>query len=198
MAPDGTILNFVRKARRLWVVGLAAVPLSQLGHLLAAQLHNPGAALGAGLHHVYFAAGLELSLAVLGGAMLAGLLTLAAARRLTGRELRAGEGWPLPWLVLALAAAQLEIYFVQELLEGSSSYDAARYGLAGQLPVALLAALAIRHLSARLGPALRILRRPPVLPQATLAPVAAPAGFAPRALAGLRASGVRAGRAPPD
>ncbi|HEX6512536.1 MAG TPA: hypothetical protein VF157_09580, partial [Chloroflexota bacterium] len=99
--------------------------------------------------------------------------------------------------VLALAAAQLEIYFVQELLEGSSSFDAARYGLAGQLPVALLAGLALRHLSARLGPALRVLQRPPALAVATLAPFAAAAGFAPRRLAALRVPGARPGRAPP-
>jgi len=186
----------MRRTRRLWVVGLAALPLSQLGHLLAAQLHHPGGG-PTGARHAYFAATLELSLALLGAALLAGLLTLAAARRLGGRPLRAGEGWPLAWLVLALAAAQLEIYFVQELLEGSSSYDAARFGLAGQLPVALLAAFAIRHLSARLGPAVRLLRRLPRLPIATLAPTAAPVACSVPRLAGSPAPGLRPGRAPP-
>jgi hypothetical protein len=111
---------------------------------------------------------------------------------------RAGEGWPLAWVVLALAATQLEIYFVQELLEGSSSYDAASYGLAGQLPVALVAALALRHLSATLGPALRVLRRLPALPVvAAVAPAPPAALSALSVLRGSRHPGLRLGRAPP-
>jgi len=187
----------MRRARRLWVIALCAIPLSQLGHLLAAQLRTPGTGLAGGPRHAYFAAGLEGSLAVLGAALVAALVTIAAARRLNGRAPRAGAGWPLAWVVLALAATQLEIYFVQELLEGSSSFDAARYGLAGQLPVALVAALALRHLSATLGPAVRVLRRLPALPVLALAPAAQPAAFALLALRGWRQPGLRPGRAPP-
>jgi hypothetical protein len=178
------------------VVALCAIPLSQLGHLLAAQLRAPGIGPAAGPRHAYFATTLEGSLALLGGALLAGLITIAAARRLSGGAPRAGEGWPLAWVVLALAAAQLEIYFVQELLEGSSSYDAARFGLAGQLPVALVAALALRYLSATLDPALRVLRRSG-LSVISLTPVPLRAVFVLPALAGSRRPGLRPGRAPP-
>ena len=178
------------------MIALCALPLSQLGHALAAQLHAPGSA-PAGPRHAYFAATLEGSLALLGAALLAGLITVAAARRLNGGAPRAGGGWPLAWILLALTAAQLEIYFVQELLEGSSSVDAARYGLAGQLPVALVAALALRHLSARLGPALRVLRRLPALPLIALVPTPPPAVFALPVLRGAADPGLRPGRAPP-
>jgi hypothetical protein len=186
----------MKRARRLWVVALCAVPLSQLGHAISMELRAPGFP-AAGLRHAYLAATLEGSLALLGGGLLAALVAVATARRLAGRPLRGRGGWPLAWLVLALAAAQLEIYFMQELLEGSSSYDAARYGLAGQLPVALVAALALRWLSTRLGPALQTLRARPrfLLPALTPGPVARLAP-APVAFSGRRPRR-RAGRAPP-
>lgn len=187
----------MKRARRLWVVALCAVPLSQLGHAISMQLRAPGSLPAAAGRHAYLAASLEASLALLGAGLLAALLALAAARRMAGRPLRRRGGWPLAWLVLALAAAQLEIYFLQELIEGSSSYEAARYGLAGQLPVALVAALALRWLSTRLGPALRMLR---TRLQVRLAVLPAPAAVrwapAPAGRAGRRPLR-RAGRAPP-
>ena len=187
----------MKRSRRLWVVALSAIPLSQLGHAVASWLRSPGTLPGVGPRHAYFAAGLEASLAVLAATLLGAVVAVAAARRLAGRPLRRRPGWPLAWLVLALAATQLEIYFVQELLEGSSSYAAARYGLAGQLPVAVAAALALRWLSSCLGPALRVLRQAPSYGLPVLAP--APVGrltVAPTLLM-ARLPVRAAGRAPP-
>lgn len=145
------------RVRRLWIIAACALPLSQLGHALAAFIRY-GAIVPPGSRHAYFGAELEVSAAALGAGLLAALLVVGAARRLGGRPLR-GRAWPLGWLLLGLAALQLELYLVQEVAEGSTSIDVAVRGLVGQLPVALVASLALHWLSIRLGPAVRRLRR---------------------------------------
>lgn len=172
-----------RRRRLLLITGLA-LPLSQLGHSLASLLRS-GSPLPADARHAYFGLGLEVSATLLGAALLACLLAVAVARRLGGSP-RPRRAWPLAWIFLGLAALQLEIYLVQEMLEGASSIDVAVRGLAGQLPVAALAALALHWLSARVGPAVCRLRRRPSLLLVRLAavpdawrPVPAPA-LAPR------------------
>jgi hypothetical protein len=166
------------RARRLLVVAAVAAPLSQLGHALGAYLRY-GRLLAPGGAHGYFAADLEASAALLGVALLTALAIVAGARRLSGRPLR-GRGWPLGWIFLGLAGLQLEIYLVQELAEGATTMDVAVRGLAGQLPVAAVAALALRWLSVRLGPAVRRLRRPVTSVLVHLVPVpdAAPPALA--------------------
>lgn len=184
------------RVRRLLVVAVVALPLSQLGHALAAYIRY-GALLAPGRAHAYFAADLEASAALLGGALLAALAIVGGARRLSGAPLR-GRGWPLGWLFLGLAGLQLELYLAQELLEGATTIDVALRGLAGQLPVAAVAAVALRWLSVRLGPAVRRLRRPVTAALAQLAPVPS---AAPPTLAGVflpvRLSPATPSRAPP-
>lgn len=168
----------VSRARPLFVVAAVAVPLSQLGHALGTYLRY-GQLMAPGRAHGYFAADLEASAAILGGALLTALAIVGGARRLSGAPLR-GRGWPLGWIFLGLAALQLELYLVQELAEGATTIDVAVRGLIGQVPLAFVAALALRWLSVRLGPAVRRLRRPITAALARLvpAPEAVPATFA--------------------
>jgi hypothetical protein len=149
---------------------LLALPMSQLGHLLAYALRfGPEAAVrqstGA---HAYFPILLQAGAAALGGALLALLLLLGVARFMVGlRNDRFPEGgWPVAPLLLTLLAAQLAIFAGQELVEAwlvglpaAPAAHLAGWGLAGQLPVALLAALGLGWISARVRRAVRRLRR---------------------------------------
>lgn len=179
------------RARRLLLIAACALPLSQVGHALATYLRY-GALLAPGRGHSYFAADLEASVTVLGGALLAALAIVASARRMTGSPLR-GRGWPLGWIFLGLASLQLELYLVQELAEGSTTLDVAVRGLIGQVPVAAVAAMALRWLSIRLGPAVRRLRRPLMAALTRLVPEP---DAAPWVAARVRISGPLARRHP--
>lgn len=184
------------RGRRLLAVAVLAVPLSQVGHALAG-LAFEGTLLPPGARHGYFGATLEASAIVLAGALVPALVALALARR-PGRRSRRVRAWPALWLFLGLVALQLELYLVQELAEGNSSADVAVRGLAGQVPVAALAALAVSWISARLRPALRRLRRPLLSPAVRLVPVPAERHPAPPALlAARRPRRAWAPRAPP-
>ena len=183
---------------------LLALPMSQLGHLLAYSLRfGPEAAArqstGA---HAYFPALLQVGITSLGGALLALLLLLGVARFMVGlRNDRVPDGgWPVAPLLLTLFATQLAIFAGQELAEASlSSLPAAPpghllgWGVAGQLPVALLAAFGLSWISAGIRQAVRRLRRSrPVamLPRGALVPAprwgpSAVQGFRPVARAGF-------------
>jgi hypothetical protein len=182
------------RVRRLLVVAVCALPLSQLGHALASLLTNSGA-LEPGAAHAYFAADLTLSASVLAAAASSAGVVLVVARALRGGPLVRAQrsAWPLLWTFFALAALQLELYLVQELVEGSTTADVAWRGLIGQLPVAAAAALIIQWLSERLGPAARELRRHPFLvvtlaaaPQAERAVAVQLIAWAPRRALGSR------------
>jgi hypothetical protein len=183
---------------------LFALPMSQLGHLLAYWLQfGPSAAArqstGA---HAYFPSLIQAGTATLGAALLALLLLLGVARFMVGlRSDRVPEGgWPVGPLLLTLLGAQLAIFAGQELVEASvAALPAApagnllAWGVAGQLPVALLAAFGLSWISSRVRRAVQRLRRSrpiAVLPRGALLaePAWAPAisGRArPVALAGL-------------
>src|ERR1700694_4112686 len=149
---------------------LVALPLSQLGHLIAYTLRfGPDAAArqstGA---HTYFPALLQAGGGTLGAALLAVLLLLGVARFMVGlRNDRVPEGgWPVAPLALSLFGAQLAIFAGQELAEASlAALPAApashllAWGVAGQLPVALFAAFRLSWITARVRGARRRLRR---------------------------------------
>jgi hypothetical protein len=149
---------------------LFALPMSQLGHLVAYWLQfGPSAvarqSTGA---HAYFPALLQAGGAVLGASLLALLLLLGVARFMVGlRNDRVPEGgWPVGPLLLTLLGAQLAIFAGQEVAEASlAALPAApaghllMWGVAGQLPVALLAAFGLSWISARVRRAVRRLRR---------------------------------------
>lgn len=170
------------RRRTRWLLSAAALGalLSQLGHTIA-YAERCGACgpelvlLPAGMH-AYFAGLFQLSTAAGGAALVAGLLLVGAVRLAAGRrlDLRLHDGVPLLDLFLVTGAVQLQVYVVQETAEAllaGQALDAGflltalAFGLTGQLPVALLAALALRWLSIRLHAAIRVLRavgtRPP-------------------------------------
>jgi hypothetical protein len=139
---------------------VAVLAGSQVGHLVVSELRwGPGAAGpgGAGVH-AYAPALATVSLGLAGATVLAALLSVAAARAVRG-----GGGAARPParsavldVAAALFAAQLAIYVGQEILEavahGAPAPDVASlvlWGCAGQLPAAVLAALAVSWLSPR-------------------------------------------------
>ena len=142
-------------------MGIVVLAASQVGHLLTSELRRgPGAALvldGTGVH-AYASTLATLALGIGGAAVLAALLVVAAARTLrTGflAPARRPARRPLLDLAAALFAVQLAFYLVQETLEAAaggarplSPGDLILWGCAGQLPVALLAALLLRWLTA--------------------------------------------------
>ena len=147
-----------RLRRVLLVVGLA-VPLTEVGHLIGYGLRVPqdGA-------HGYFPNALQAAGALVGAGLLGALGVLILARFLAG-EVSRRKPWSFALLFSGLLFAQMGVFLVQEGLEAHAVPVLATVasGLLGQQPVALLAALALRWLSARLGPAIRSLaglRRP--------------------------------------
>lgn len=147
-----------------------ALPISQLGHWLVYVLrfgHEAGIRQSSGAH-AYFPAILESSAAMLSGILLGGLLVIGLARFMVGlRNERIPEGgWPVLPLLLLLLGAQLTAFAGQELLEAWVNGAAAPaattlvgWGVAGQLPVALLAAFSLSWISARVQSALHRIGR---------------------------------------
>jgi hypothetical protein len=132
---------------------------SQVGHLLTTELRQGPGALslpGTGVH-AYLPALLTASLGAAGAVVLAALMVVAAARAVgTGRHaaIIRPAGGSLLDLAAALFAAQLATYLVQETVEAAaagvglpSPGDLVLWGSAGQLPVAVLAAVALRWLT---------------------------------------------------
>jgi hypothetical protein len=149
-----------RERRYAGLALLLAVPMSQLGHALAYWLQGLQPATGV---HAYFPTLFALLEGAAAAALLAALLVVAAARLLNPGWRRSGVAASFVPLLLALGAGQLLIYLGQETVELAISARAPApnlvlFGLAGQAPVALLAALTLRWLSERMEPALRALR----------------------------------------
>jgi hypothetical protein len=145
------------KRSALIVVGLGLLG-SQAGHLLAYQVRF-GAAAGqvesTGAHS-YFPTLARTSVGVAAVGLLAGLLLVALARVLTGREARAGSRPSYVSLLAALFTIQLVFFAAQEIGEAvvagapvASAPMLLLWGTIGQLPVAALAALALRWLGTR-------------------------------------------------
>lgn len=144
-------------SRRRWtgVAILAGLPLSQAGHALATALRAAPLASGG---HAYapgflLLAGLTLSLPAVGA------ITLLAAANGRSRPKRVVS---VGGLALSLFAVQLLTFLIQEAVEASAAHAApsaatVAFGLAGQAPVALLAAVLMAWLAARLAPALKVL-----------------------------------------
>jgi hypothetical protein len=103
-------------------------------------------------------------------------------------------GWPVLPLLLALLGAQLAIFAGQEVAEAwlvglpaAPAEHLVGWGIAGQLPVALLAAFGLSWISARVRRAVRRLRRSRpviVLPRGTFQ---AASGWDPAGVPGLPA-----------
>jgi hypothetical protein len=161
----------VSRHRQVLVVAGLAVPLAEVGHLIGHGLRIPqdGA-------HAYFANLLQAAGALVGVGLLAALAVLVLARILAG-EVPRRKPWSFALLFSGLLFAQMGVFLVQEGLEGNTlpALATVATGLLGQQPVAFIAALAIRWLSARLGPALASLASPRRPELAILSPLLRPA-----------------------
>src|SRR6266852_3443899 len=146
--------------RRLAPAALALGLLgSQAGHLLAYQLRFGGAAhqiQSTGVH-AYFPLVAKTAL----GAVAAGLI----ARLLRGRRVRSDSEPSFISLLAILFSLQLATFAAQEIVEGlvggtslMSAPDLLLWGTLGQLPVAVIAASALRWLSARVESAVGLIR----------------------------------------
>ena len=138
------------------VVGVA-IACSQAGHLLAYELRFGAAAQqmqSAGVH-AYFPLLLKTLLGAVALALIASLFLVGVARLATGRKLEPGSAPSLLRLLAALYTLQLAFFFVQETVEGSPAGEIFLWGLVGQLPAALLGALALRWFLGRVTSAIQ-------------------------------------------
>lgn len=144
------------KTRRVLLVGALAIPSAELGHVVAYGFRVPST--GA---HQYLPAEVHLAGALLAAGLLAALAVITLARLLAGSPARS-RPWSFALLFCGLLAAQASMFLVQEGLESGSlpGLTTIAAALLGQQPVALLGALGLRWLSARLGPALEALAAP--------------------------------------
>ena len=140
------------------LIGFGAV-LSQLGHLLVYQLQFGSAALavqstGA---HSYFPTLVKTGLGLGAAAVLASLMVICAARCVSrGRGRTVAGGLSYLRLLGALFTIQLVLFALQETVESiaagsavASAPDLLLMGSIGQLPVAMVGALALKWLLVR-------------------------------------------------
>jgi hypothetical protein len=149
------------------MLGFAAL-LAQAGHLIAYQLEFGAAAQAVQSQgaHAYFPGLAKTGLGVVAAAILASLLLVGIARLLPGRAaVVVGRGPSYLSLLSILFTTQLVCFIAQETVESVTAGQAVPsvlnlifLGSAGQLPVAILAALALKWLAVRLDAALLTLR----------------------------------------
>ena len=159
--------RLVSVKRVVWIVPVFGLIGSQAGHLLAYELRFGNAAQqmqSAGAHS-YFPSLAKTGLGVAALTLLVALFIVGAARVATGRHIKPEAAPSFVRLVAALYTIQLACFAAQETIEAVagggpivSAPTLLLLGTAGQLPVALLGALALRWLGARLRPALAGIR----------------------------------------
>jgi hypothetical protein len=153
--------------RLLGLLAFAAL-LAQAGHLIAYQLEFGAAAQtvqsqGA---HSYFPGFAKTGLAFIAAALLGSLLIIGIAKLLPGRAVVVTSRGPSYMRLLsALFTIQLVCFIAQETIESLAAGAAVPSGLslillgsAGQLPVAVIAALALKWLAVRVDAAVLTLR----------------------------------------
>jgi hypothetical protein len=175
--------------------------LAQAGHLIAYELEFGAAAQAAQSQgaHAYFPGLAKSSLGAIAAIALGSLLLLGVARLFPGRPVVVTSHGPSYMSLLAiLFTIQVATFIAQETVESLAAGEAVPsvlllilLGSAGQLPVALLAALALKWLAIRVEAAFVTLRTElsvepfaaapssPVLPLPELVPVLALAGSCP-------------------
>lgn len=153
--------------RRAGLIILLGALAAQAGHLLAyqtlfgaasQQLQSSGA-------HAYFPALVKTAIGAMAAISIGGLFLAGLARVLGGR-IQQGDAPAFVRLLAAVFTIQLAIFIGQETVEAAlsgtpgASIDALLLiGTLGQLPVALLAAFALRFLLVEVVPALAEVRR---------------------------------------
>jgi hypothetical protein len=154
---------------RLALVGLGlGIVGSQAGHMLvfalvygpaASQMQSTGA-------HGYFPALVKTAFGLTAVFMLLALAAVGLARVVAGRGVQAAPAPGLGRLVAMLFCLQLTFFVVQESIEMAAGAPATSapalllWGSLGQLPVAVLAALALRWIAVRVAPAIAGLLQP--------------------------------------
>ena len=154
--------RLVSGKRIVWIVPAFGLIGSQAGHLLAYELRFGNAAQqvqSAGAHS-YFPSLAKTGLGVAALTLLVALLIVGAGRVATGRRIKPEAAPSFVPLVAALYTIQLACFAAQETIEaliGGGSVSVSTLlllGTLGQLPVAVVATVAVRWLGARLLPAL--------------------------------------------
>jgi hypothetical protein len=159
------------RSRYLLLSALLGIPLSELGHTLAylARYGRRGLLFQTEGVHAYFPSVLQLSAGLVGLGLVVSLLLVGLGRLVLGKGVgrRQAGGQSFLDLFIVGAAVQIQIYLIQEVLEVLAAHQVlsfgllfsiAGWGLAGQLPVAMLAALALSRLSIRMEAAVESLR----------------------------------------
>jgi hypothetical protein len=148
------------------VLGLGLLG-SQAGHLLAYQIRFGAAAqqIQSSGAHAYFPVVAKTALGSAAAALIGALLLVGLARILSGRRTRSVSEPSYVSLLAVLFSIQLAAFAAQEIAEaliaGSSMGSAADlmlWGTLGQLPIAVIAALAFGWLSARVEGAVGLIR----------------------------------------
>jgi hypothetical protein len=148
--------------RALIVLGLAAAG-AQAGHLLAYQARFGAAAqsIQSSGAHAYFPTAVKTSLGAVALVLMAALLLIGLARLVAAGVVTRGAAGPSYLSLLAvLFTAQLFLYSAQEVTEAliagapaDSAPNLLLWGTLGQVPVAVIAATALRWLWTRVGAA---------------------------------------------
>ncbi|HTE83207.1 MAG TPA: hypothetical protein VK821_00560 [Dehalococcoidia bacterium] len=162
---------------------------AQAGHLLAYQLRFGAAAqqiqsTGA---HAYFPVVAKTALGAISAGLIGALLLVGLARLLSGRRVRSLSEPSFISLLAVLFSLQLATFALQEMAEAlvagtsfGSAADLLLWGTLGQLPVAIIAASALRWLSTRVESAVVLIRD---VVRAVLSIASAPAPVAVRVYA---------------
>lgn len=157
-----------RVARLLAVLGFGAVA-SQGGHLLVYQLEFGASAWAVQSQgaHAYFPLFAKTGLGLGALALLAGLFLIGVTRLVSGSPARRVVASPnYIQLLSVLFTIQISCFVFQETLESvaagqtpESATNLILIGAAGQLPVAILAALVLKWIATRFETALFVLRQ---------------------------------------
>src|SRR6202051_202059 len=163
------VMRRLRADPRVVLAVFTTVSASQLGHLITYFVRFGSGALAAqstGVHAYYPSIGV-LAGGLGGTTVLFALAAIALARLIAGRAagLRVTSGWRIWELFAALFTIQLAIYAGQETMESilahapvAGALDLILLGSIGQLPAALIAAVAISWISKRFTGAVAVLR----------------------------------------
>jgi hypothetical protein len=140
---------------------------SQAGHLLAYQVRFGAAAqqIQSSGAHGYFPLVAKTALGAAGAAVIGALLLVSLARILSGRRIKSAPEPSYLSVLAVLFSIQLAVFVTQEVAEAiiassraASAPDLMLWGTLGQLPVAVIAALAFRWISARVETAVGVIR----------------------------------------
>jgi hypothetical protein len=148
------------------VLGLGLLG-SQAGHLLAYQIRFGAAAqqIQSSGAHAYFPVVAKTALGAAAAVLIGALLLVGIARILSGRRSRSANEPSYVSVLAVLFSIQLAAFVAQEVsdaliagLSVRSAPDLLLWGTLGQLPIAAVAALAFRWLSARVEAAVGLVR----------------------------------------